>query len=295
MRLAANPRQRASSTAWQAAGRRGGGPGGRGAGWRASGVSHQSSEASQPSPAGGGGWSRQSGLAGRAAQADMHVAVMAAPGPHPAQPGGAGIAAAELALDGVVDEDAVDARQFGRQPDQRGMARRSSAPGRCRSRPAGPGREPGYPPVPRPSGPASARAPARYRHPARPGGWHGHRASARRAAGRDRRSRGWAKPCALARPARSRSVSSRAGWPQLRLRESRTACQPGPSGGNATAPAMQPRPVWPMIRGGPAGPGTAPAVGPGPPPPPSRRPDQGRARRSRARAAARIRSAARRW
>ena len=52
--------------------------------------------ASQPSPGGGGPMSRHSRLPGRAAQADMHVAVMPAPGPHAAQPGLAAMAAAEM-------------------------------------------------------------------------------------------------------------------------------------------------------------------------------------------------------
>ena len=71
--------------------------------------------------------------------------------------------------------------------------------------------------------------------------------------------RGWARspiqsagrPRARAAPARSWTKASRAGWPQFLLRESRIACQPGPSGAKACAPARQPRAGLPMTRGRP--------------------------------------------
>ena len=78
------------------------------------------------------------------------------------------------------------------------------------------------------------------------------------------------KPLPRAAPARSLTKASKVGCPQLRLRDSRTACQPGPSGGKACAPAMQPSAVAPTTRGGPgAGLATAAhrfAASPGVPP-----------------------------
>ncbi|CAH2604279.1 conserved protein of unknown function [Rhodovastum atsumiense] len=52
----------------------------------------------------------------------MHVAGMAPPGPDQPQPGPvAGHLAAELQLDGGIDQDAIDPRQAGGQPQQRHM------------------------------------------------------------------------------------------------------------------------------------------------------------------------------
>ena len=49
------------------------------------------------------------------------------------------------------------------------------------------------------------------------------------------------QPSAFALAAKRSMKSTRLGWPQARLREGRITCQPGPSAGSGTAPAMQPR------------------------------------------------------
>ena len=216
------------------------------------------------------------------------MAVMAAPGSHPAQPGVSGIAAAQLPFDGMVDEDPVDARQFRRQPDQCGVA---GGPAR-RVDAAFVGQDQGGNATSsraRPSGPASGGAPAKYRHPARPDGWNGHRASDRHAAGRDRLSKGW---------------GSLRLWPAWPGREATRSGPGGPNCGcgravrpaNPARPAAAPRPRRSAEAGLAGDPRRANGGlrhrGPGHPLR-SRAPHRASAR-SRARAAARIRSAARR-
>ena len=162
-------------------------------GWRASGVSHQASAGVAAIAGRRRRLVAAFRLARRAAQADMHVAVVAAPGADPAQPGGARRRPAQLALDGVVTST--------RSTPGCSAARRISAawPGarprdRRRTRRAGPGRRPRISSRPPAGAAAWATGRARYRHPARPGGWHGHRAAGRRAAGRGRRSRAAGSP-----------------------------------------------------------------------------------------------------
>ena len=238
--------------------RRLGSTGGRGGGCRASGVSHQARDASQPSPGGGGGGSRHSASPGGQRRRTCMWASWPRQGRTRRSQGAPASARQSSRLMAWLTST--------RSTPGASAARRMRVvwPGsHCvRETPVSSGSTSGDDPDVLPRGGRGcapwATGRARCRRRARSGGWHGRRASARRAAAPGRRSR--ARAGRASAPRRRNPGQRRAGpgGPRFRLRESRTACQPGPSGGRARAPAMQPSAGLPTTRGGPgAGPATA--------------------------------------
>lgn len=243
----------AVSSGAQASGIRGGGAGRAGGAGRCrdSGVNHQSSEASQPSPGGGGAMSRHSGLsAGQRSRRCMWLScprqgrtrrsqasprwsahrrrLMAGLTSRRSSPGASAAMRMSVACRGV--------QRAGSTADSSGRTREGiDNSSRCEAGTRGLGRR---------SSQISASSPVWWL------AWPQGRGPPR---GCDRspiqRS---GRPARRAWPATWATSAMVAGCPQWRLRLVRMACQPGPSGGRATAPAMQPRLVVPMDCAGPA-------------------------------------------